>query len=74
MYTFEIYKNGNLIASLENQTNDINLIGKMHKIQSSSLHWAVKYEGYKIISIDENTKEREQLKATNNLYLSWVKI
>lgn len=70
-YTFNIYKDGKLLKTLENQQNDANLYGSMHRLQSSSISWALFYEGYKIECINEQTNKKEISKATNNMLWNW---
>jgi hypothetical protein len=60
MKTYIISKDGEVKAELNNQESDINVIGKMQKLQSQSTHWAIKYEGWKVAEIDEETGIKSQ--------------
>ena len=70
-YIFNIYKDGKLLKTLENQKNDVNLYGQMQRLQSSSISWALFYEGYKFECINEQTNEKQVSKSKNNMTWNW---
>lgn len=57
MVTFKIYKDNKLIKEFNNQESDLNVLRFMLSYQSQSMHYALKYEGYKVEQIDEQTKK-----------------
>jgi len=57
MVTFKIYKDKELLKEFNNQDSDFCVLKYMLNHQSSSMHHALKYEGYKVEQIDEETKK-----------------
>ena len=55
--SFEIYKDGKLIKEFAKQTSDFAPFKWMLDHQSSSIHHAIKYEGYEVKCINDDTKE-----------------
>jgi hypothetical protein len=72
MYTFKIYNQGKFIKQLTNQKTDVNLYGSMQKIQSSSVSWALFYEGYQLECINEITGQTQVSKSSNNMFWNWI--
>ena len=66
MYTYTIFHEGKEICKLENQQNDINLLGKMQKLQSNSMDWAIRHEGWQIELIDQKTGIKSKMKSYVN--------
>jgi hypothetical protein len=73
-FTFNIYKEGTLLKTLTNQSNDACVYKEMHRLQSNSISWALFYEGYKIECINEQTNKKEISNAKNNMYWNWLEI
>lgn len=65
MYTFKITHDNKLIKELNNQESDFNVFKFLLSYQSQSIHWAIRYEGYKVEQIDEETKVSKFWKAKN---------
>ena len=57
MVTFKIYRNNKVIKEFNNQNSDFEVLKFMLNHQSSSMHHALKYEGYKVEEIDEETQK-----------------
>jgi hypothetical protein len=57
MVTFKIYRGNQVIKEFNNQDSDFVVLKFMLNHQSSSMHHALKYEGYKVEQIDEETKK-----------------
>lgn len=74
MTNYTISQNGEVKAELKNQESDINVIGKMHKIQGNSTHWALKYEGWSIVQEDVETGEKAEWKATGRFVINIIPI
>ena len=55
MKTYIIYKDSEQMAKFEHQNTDFEPLKFSLKNQSNSTHWAVKYEGWKVKEIDEET-------------------
>jgi len=62
MYTFIIYHDNEIKKTFENQPNDLCIFGYMLRAQSNSINHALKYEGWKIEIINEETGETEKMK------------
>lgn len=62
MYTYKIYHDNELKKTFENQQNDICIFGYMLRAQSNSINHAIKYEGWKVEIINEETNKIEYLK------------
>lgn len=48
MQTYNIFQDSKLVKTFENQDGDINVFGWMLRNQSQSIHWALKWGGWKI--------------------------
>lgn len=57
MITFKIYKDNQVIKEFNNQNSDFAVLKFMLNYQSSSMHHALKYEGYKVEEINEETQK-----------------
>jgi hypothetical protein len=57
MVTFKIYRDNQVIKEFNNQNSDFAVLKFMLNHQSSSMHHALKYEGYKVEEIDEETQK-----------------
>ena len=57
MITVKVLRDGEVIKEFKNQTNDFEGFKYLLDHQSASTHHAVKYEGWNVIGIDEETKE-----------------
>lgn len=55
MITFNIYHNNKLEKTFENQKDDLNAFKWMLNHQGQSIDHAIKYEGWKVEVIDEDT-------------------
>ena len=60
--TYNIFQDGELKKTFENQLNDMNVLGYMLRAQSNSMDHALKYEGWKIEIINQETNEKEYMK------------
>lgn len=58
MYTYIIKQDGVLKAQFENQEDDFKVFGFMLRNQSFSLDYALKYGGWTIEVIDQNTGQK----------------
>jgi hypothetical protein len=61
-YTYKIYQNNELKKTFEDQVNDLKVLGYMLSAQSNSMDHALKYEGWKIEIINQETNEKEYMK------------
>lgn len=61
LYTFLIYLDNVEIGSLTDQPNHVNLFKYMHGIQYNSMHYALRFGGYRITSINQATNERKNV-------------
>ena len=57
MVTFKIHKDNKIIKEFNKQDSDFCVLKFMLNHQSSSMHHALKYEGYKVQQIDEETQK-----------------
>lgn len=57
LYTFIVTKDGEEKAKFENQKTDFEPFKYILNNQSQSVHWAMKWEGWKVQEINEDTKE-----------------
>lgn len=55
MKTYIVYKDNEERAKFEHQTTDFKPFQFILKNQSQSTQWAMKYEGWKVKEIDEDT-------------------
>lgn len=55
MKTYIVYKDGEELAKFEHQKTDIEPFGFILRSQSHSTQWAMKWEGWKVKEIDEDT-------------------
>ena len=55
MKTYIIYKDSEQMAKFEHQNTDFEPFKFILKNQSHSTQWAMKYEGWKVKEIDEET-------------------
>lgn len=58
-YKIIISKNGEIKKTFENQEGDASAFGYMLRAQGQSIHHALKFEGWKVEQINEQTKESE---------------
>ncbi len=56
MQTFIVYQDNKEIKRFENQETDIKPLIFIQRHQGQSLSYALKYSGYKVEEIDEDTK------------------
>ena len=57
-FTFIISQDGKEYKTLTNQPIDVVLYGEMLRAQGNSINHAIRYEGWKIEMINEQTNER----------------
>ena len=62
LFTYNIYQDNKLLKTFENEQTDAKMFGYMLRIQSNSINHAIKYEGYKVEIIDQQTGEKHILK------------
>ena len=58
LLTINIYKDGELLKTLTGQKTDISALGAMHRLTSCSSSHAIKYEGYKVEVIGEDSGQK----------------
>lgn len=63
MTTYIIYQDNEEIKRFEEQTSDLKTLMYIQKIQGQSLSYALKYSGYKVEEIDEETKNTKYWKS-----------
>jgi len=62
MLTINIYHNNELQKTFANQETDLKALSYLQRSQSHSTDWAIRYEGWKVEYINEETGEKELLK------------
>lgn len=58
-FTIRIYHDGDLKKEFTGQTSDTNAFGYLLKAQGNSVNHALKYEGWKVEQINEQTGKSE---------------
>lgn len=54
----EIYHDGELKQTYENQLSDTAALGYLHRHQSNSSEWAIKYEGWRVkVTSEQNPND-----------------
>jgi hypothetical protein len=56
-FTYRIYQDNELRKEFSNQTDDTNVFGWMLRNQHFSVHYALKFGGWKIDVVNEQTQE-----------------
>jgi hypothetical protein len=56
-YTFKVYQDNELKATFEHQTNDFEPFKYLLRHQGQSTNYALKYGGWKVEEINEQTNE-----------------
>ena len=59
MYTFIISHNGEVKKRFENQESDMQAFGYLLRAQGNSTDYALRYGGWKVEQINQDTKESE---------------
>jgi len=59
MKTYIIYSENKEVKRFENQTSDFTTLKYIQNHQGQSLNWALKYGGWKVEEIDEETQVSE---------------
>lgn len=67
MITINIYKDNKVVKTFENEYSDFCALKWLLNHQSNSTDWALKYEGYKVEIIDQETKEIEFWKHSGQI-------
>ena len=62
MITVNIYKDNQILKTFEHENSDFCALKWLLNHQSNSCSHAIKYEGYKVELIDEETNEKEYWK------------
>ena len=62
LFTYKVYRDNELKKTFEHQTSDLCIFKYMLMAQSNSIHHAIKYEGWKIEIINEETNSIEYMK------------
>lgn len=68
MITIIIYKDGQVQQKYEHETSDIKALGYMLRNQPNSTDHAIRYEGWSVELIDEDTKESEFWKPYSKIH------
>jgi len=63
MYTVFIYRNGEHVGTLTEQSNDEGAIGYLLRHQSQSVDYALRHGGWDVVMEDAVTGERTKLKS-----------
>jgi len=63
LFTYNIYHDNKLKKTFEHQPNDLCIFGYMLRVQSNSINHAIKYEGWKVEIINEETNSIEYMKS-----------
>jgi len=58
MLTFNIYQDNDLKKTFTDQESDQNAFGYMLRIQGNSINHALRYEGWNVEVIDQDTGEK----------------